>query len=180
MRPKFQPAGQTVRFIRSVAEPPNCAPKPFSISVEPNPACWGFSTGGPPVSRQYSFTLSTGLIIQLTVTRPAGPDNAPYFDALVASSCRTSESITTVRDDIGTEGPSATMRSGLALAKGSSVVLTTSLTSAPSHFLALSTSCARPSETRRAPNLARDAGSVPSRKVCVASDWTVASVFFTR
>jgi len=146
-----------------MAAPPICAANPFSIRVEPNPACCGVSTDGSSDSHQCNFTLSTGLITQVTVTRPAGPDNAPYFAALVASSCRTSDSITTAREDIGIESPSVMMRSGIGTGKGLErrvddipEVGALPLPGTP-HVMR------SPSETRRAPNLARSAGSAPSR-----------------
>ena len=62
------------------------------IKLVPNPDCSGAVTRGPPSSLQMTVRVvavpSAMGFCQVTETTPA-VDNAPYFAALVASSCST-------------------------------------------------------------------------------------------
>src|SRR6185503_5366781 len=59
---------------------------PRSIMREPKPRWPGVDTAGPPVSSQRSRKRPP-LTVQCTETAPPSRDNAPYFSALVPSSC---------------------------------------------------------------------------------------------
>ena len=60
------------------------------MSREPNPFSAGGATGGPPSSFQQSWSraLFPWRMLQVIVTRPSLFDSAPYFAALVHSSCK--------------------------------------------------------------------------------------------
>src|SRR5262249_13167973 len=98
--PALQAAGLTVRDrgmealqctpvgnSSSLAVPPNMSPAIRSMRVRPNPKWVGDFTVGPPLSRQLSRT-DFGTTSHWITIFPAGTESAPYFEALVASSCR--------------------------------------------------------------------------------------------
>ena len=80
-------------------------PSPSALTVtrsstkQPKPFWLGAVTGGPPLSRQVRRrSRSPGAPAsraQSMLTLPAGADSAPYFDALVASSCSASATFCT-------------------------------------------------------------------------------------
>src|SRR5581483_2148700 len=61
----------------------------------PKPDLSGATVGGPPASRQ-SMLIAAGSTCQLTASAPELRDSAPYFAALVASSCKASASVCAV------------------------------------------------------------------------------------
>ena len=71
----------------SFAVPPNMSPAIRSIKIRPNPGWAGDFTVGPSLSRQLKLT-DFGAKSQRIVIFPAGTESAPYFEALVASSCK--------------------------------------------------------------------------------------------
>jgi hypothetical protein len=71
----------------SLAVPPNMSPAIRSIRIRPNPGWAGDFTIGPSLSRQLSCT-DVGARSQRIMIFPAGTESAPYFEALVASSCK--------------------------------------------------------------------------------------------
>src|SRR5207244_3119307 len=71
----------------SLAVPPNMSPAIRSRMVRPNPKWVGDFTAGPSLSRQLRRT-DFGTKSHRIMIFPAGTESAPYFEALVASSCR--------------------------------------------------------------------------------------------
>src|SRR6266487_3076202 len=71
----------------SLAVPPNMSPAIRSIKIRPNPGWAGDLTVGPSLSRQLRCT-DVGAKSQRIMIFPAGTESAPYFEALVASSCK--------------------------------------------------------------------------------------------
>jgi hypothetical protein len=71
----------------SFAVPPNMSPAIRSIKIRPNPGWAGDFTVGPSLSRQLRRT-DFGAKSQRIMIFPAGTESAPYFEALVASSCK--------------------------------------------------------------------------------------------
>jgi hypothetical protein len=63
-----------------------------SIRWLPNPLRDGGMTCGPPLSLQLNSSQLSSTF-QRTSTRPSGRESAPYFAALVASSCNASERV---------------------------------------------------------------------------------------
>ena len=66
-------------------EPPNCS-SAADINRNPNPRWVGCATAGPPVSRQNSSRMRF-VTDQVFKIMPLSTERAPYFAALVASSC---------------------------------------------------------------------------------------------
>src|SRR5262245_57470843 len=121
---------------------PSWPPNARAIRCYPQPVRFGSTTGGPPFSCQTSFTKS-GLECrsQVTPTRPVPFDRAPYFTALVASSCIIIETMTVLAaSNQRWGGPSTVMRVPTLSWNGSSALLTAALSEAFSHVSVVNTS----------------------------------------
>src|SRR2546430_16941792 len=70
-----------------LAVPPNLSPPIRSIMIRPYPGWAGDLPVGPTLSRQLRYT-DVGAKSQRIMIFPAGTESAPYFEALVASSCK--------------------------------------------------------------------------------------------
>ncbi|KQU00839.1 hypothetical protein ASG60_19615 [Methylobacterium sp. Leaf469] len=108
-------------------------------------------------------------------------DKAPYFAALVASSCRASANARAALAARGTLGPLARMRDAASPRCTVKAPSTTSAMGASVQLDWVRMSWARPSEIRRAENASRaPSKSAALRKVWLAIAWTMARVFLTR
>src|SRR5215472_15373440 len=96
--PIFSPRGMVRTQCRppsphwNLAWPPSCPSMLATMMRVPKPRCAGLRARGPPDSCQCSTSV-LGLSSQLTLSRPAIDDRAPYLTALVASSCRASVNV---------------------------------------------------------------------------------------
>src|SRR4029077_5275748 len=95
---------------------PPCDRTVCSISARPNPCPRGALTFGPSLSFQVRYKLHTPLVrtSQVTDSRPAGTERAPYLRALVASSCSTSAKCTAACGSSASCGPEHEILSPLA------------------------------------------------------------------
>ena len=89
-----------------VVWPFSSRPVTWLSRVEPKPVCSGAETTGPPDSTQSRAKPPLGVTAQVTSTRPVSADRAPYFRALVASSCRASDRALAARGVRKSSGPS--------------------------------------------------------------------------
>ena len=150
-----------------------------SIRTDPNPRRAGATTAGPPDSRHSSRKESPSRR-QVTSTRPDGPDKAPCFTALVASSCSTRPTAPADCTGIGTSSPSMTARSPRR-PKGASETSTSSRSGTEPPFVRQMVACMRASAARRPRNVSPKVSSDPdARSVISATACTVERVFFTR
>ncbi len=140
------PAANTLGGEFQPGLPVQIASRAFSIRRLPNPRRVGGTTGGPPLSRQLRWSRSS-FAVQRSSTRPSGRESAPYFAALVASSCSASESASAWFGETSSAGPSRTI---WPVTKGAMARATRSATSAPAQLRSVSKSCARARATIRA------------------------------
>src|SRR5438105_14762907 len=101
----------------------------FMIWV-PKPCRSGGLPAGPPLSTQLTVRFLRSLSQEIA-TRPDGTDSAPYFAALVASSCTTSARLCAIAGLSETEGPEMLQRSVLGPQKGAISSSLSLRTSAP-------------------------------------------------
>src|SRR5215207_10475203 len=114
-------------------------------------------------------------------TRPLSFESAPYFAALVASSCSAMAMASAARGASRTSGPVIANRAARASRCAASASSTMSRSDAPSQLSRVSTSCALASANSRASKDSRPCAVVSLvLRLCAAIDCTVASVFFTR
>jgi hypothetical protein len=96
---------------RASTSPPSSRARLRVISRDPNPVRVGSTTGGPPFSSHRSRRIRpwpVRLTNHAIVTSPVSLDQAPYFPALVRSSCRHNEIGSVVLGGIRGDAPSET------------------------------------------------------------------------
>src|SRR5262249_42780233 len=146
-----RPDGRYSRFT--------CAPGiALSMSVCPNPLAVGVIGRGPSVSVQTTLSmcwLFRGAVVQTTLTVPEGADSEPYFAALVASSCSTTQKGVARLAGNDTGSPSSRNRFGLSVMYGASCSRASSPKSAPSHSEPTRSVCADASADNRPSNRSR-------------------------
>ena len=97
----------------NVVLPPSCRSTLLVMIRVPNPVLRGGFVDGPPVSRQLSM-IALGCTSQFSSSLPEASDSAPYFAALVASSCSASASVCAVAGSSRTFGPGDRILSALS------------------------------------------------------------------
>src|SRR6478736_7379815 len=166
----------------SLTSPSSAFPTTLSIMARPKPERSGVLTGGPPCSSQVSFSLAASQNCQWMRTRPRPLDSAPYFCALVASSCSARPRFCTASGFSITSSPSMTICPPMLSAACTLNCCSTKVRSdAPCQLSATSRSCEQPMATRRAPKRSRKSSMVLVRAaVCLAIAWITAKRFFER
>lgn len=172
-----RPCGSKTRSI----SPARSRSMQRSMSRVPKPRRVGASTAGPPRSRhsRSSVRPAPSRSRQTSESLPSSEESAPYLAALVASSFNAIVRLSAARALSVIGGPCTSSRSSGTMGPRTSCARKSS--GAFSQCRLVSRSCARARPNNLFSYLSlKSSRLLECRAVCIASDCTVASVFFTR